>query len=274
VAAHHEQALSLAGAVERLEAAARGRFVRWDPALWREMVQGPAQDLAAGLDGAGAGVEAAPLVESYLKLVCEAVGLGYLFPASAGRESFFNLAFRTLAPVLVPRLPAEERGRALAGMWNLAENLERAPVWLARIFYRAAWSWRSLASLEGMVAEVARLALDEPSERLGESARTLWVNLGDEDRRFLPGPAHFVAPTVLCVHDRSRAAISLGVWIVDEPLSLGPMGCAASPAAEVVGWWKAIALDARFDEPHGGVANPWRAAATLVTSQMVVVRLP
>jgi hypothetical protein len=182
------------------------------------------------------------------------VGLGYLFPASAGRESFFNLAFRTLAPVLVPRLPAEERGRALAGMWNLAENLERAPVWLARIFYRAAWSWRSLASLEGMVAEVARLALDEPSERLGESARTLWVNLGDEDRRFLPGPAHFVAPTVLCVHDRSRAAISLGVWIVDEPLSLGPMGCAASPAAEVVGWWKAIALDARFDEPHGG----WR----------------
>jgi hypothetical protein len=115
------------------------------------------------------------------------VGLGYLFPASAGRESFFNLAFRTLAPVLLPRLPAEERARTLAAMWNLAENLESAPVWLARIFYRAAWGWRSLASLEGVVAEVAPLALDEPPARLGASPRVVWVGLADEDRRFLPG---------------------------------------------------------------------------------------
>ena len=263
--------MTLAAAVERLEATARGRFVRWDPALWRELVNGPAADLAAGLDGVGAGVAAAPLVESYLRLLCEAVGLGYLFPASAGRESFFNLAFRTLAPVLLPRLPADERARALAGIWNLAENLESAPVWLARIFYRAAWGWRSLANLEGVVAEVARLALDEPPARLGASPRVVWVALSDEDRRFLPGTAHFVAPTVLCVHDRSRAGITLGVWLIDEPLSLGPMGCAAAPAA---GTWSRAVRDARFDEPLGGVENPWRAAATLVTSQKVVTLLP
>jgi hypothetical protein len=263
--------VTLAAAVERLEATARGRFVRWDPALWRELVRGPAADLAAGLDAAGAGLAAAPLVESYLRLVCEAVGLGYLFPSSAGRESFFNLAFRTLAPVLLPRLPAEERAPALAGMWNLAENLESAPVWLARIFHRAAWGWRSLASLEGVVAEVARLALDEPPARLGKSPRVMWVGLADEDPRFLPGAAHFVAPTVLCVHDRSRAGVSLGVWLVDDPLSLGPMGCPATPALEP---WSRTVRDARFDEPLGGVENAWRAAATLVTSQKVVALLP
>jgi hypothetical protein len=271
VAAHDEQALSLSAAVERLEAAARGRFVRWDPTLWRELVRGPATDLAAGLDAAGAGVAAVPLVESYLRLVCEAVGLGYLFPASAGRESFFNLAFRTLAPVLLPRLPAYERARALAGMWNLAENLESAPVWLARIFYRAAWGWRTLASLEGVVAEVARLALSEPESRLGAAPRVVWMNLGDEDRRFLPGGAHFVAPTVVCVHDRARAGVSLGVWLVDEPLSLGPMGCAATPAPAA---WSRAVSDVRFDEPLGGVENVWRAAATLVTSQQIVALLP
>jgi hypothetical protein len=267
--------LSLAGAVERLEAAARGRFVRWDPALWRELVRGPAADLAAGLDGAGAGVEAAPMVESYLRLLCEAVGLGYLFPASAGRESFFNLAFRTLAPVLLPRLPAAERGRALAQLWNLAENLEQAPVWLGRIFFRSAWGWRSLERLDAAVREVERLALEPPRATLGDDPRLVWVNLGEEDRRFLPGRAHFVAPTVLCVHDRTRQGVSLGVWLVEEPLSLGPMGCTETPPPATGARWKKVAQrDARFDEPHGAVANAWRAAATLITSQQVVGLLP
>ena len=269
--------MTLATAVERLERSARGRFVRWDAALWRELVRGPAQDLAAGLDHAGAGVEAAPLVESYLALACEAVGLGYLFPASAGRESFFNLAFRTLAPVLLPRLPAGPRGAALASLWNLAENLERAPVWLARIFFRVAQGWRSLERIEDAVAEVERLALGEPADRLADGADVVWINLGDEDRRFLPGRAHFVAPAVLCVHDRVRPGASLGVWLVEAPLSLGPMGCATEPAAGSAAgrrWRKLAERDPRFDEPHDAVANAWRAAATLVTSQQLVALVP
>ena len=30
-----------------------------------------------------------------------------------------------------------------------------------------------------------------------------------------------------CVHDRLRPGVSLGVWLTDDPLSLGPMGCVA-----------------------------------------------
>jgi hypothetical protein len=269
--------MSLDGAVERLEAAARGRFVRWDGAVWREVVDGPATELARGLDAAGAGVEAAPLVESFLRLLCEAVGLGYLFPAGAGRDSFFGLAFRTLAPSLIPRLPPPRRAEALASLWNLGENLEAAPVWLARIFFRVARGWSTLEHLEAVVAEVERLAMGPPGGKLGDPLRVEWVGLEAEDRRFLPGRMHFVAPTVLCVHDRVRPGVSLGVWLSGEPLPLGPMGCGDAPGAGSAAgarWRRVAESDRRFDEPFGAVANAWRAAAALVASQRVVVLLP
>ena len=269
--------MSLEGAVERLETAAQGRFVRWDGALWRDVVGGPATELARGLDDAGAGIGAAPLVESYLRLLCEAVGLGYLFPTGAGRESFFGLAFRHLAPSLLPRLPASRRAEVLAGLWNLGENLEVAPVWLARIFHRVARGWTTLEHLEEVVAEVERLALGPPAGKLGDPLRVEWVALETEDRRFLPGRMHFVTPTVLCVHDRARAGMSLGVWLTGDPLVLGPMGCRDAPGAGSTAGarWKRVAeSDRRFDEPFGAVANSWRAAAAVVTSQRVVVLLP
>lgn len=266
-------------AAERLEAQARMRFVRWDAALWREVMAGPVGDLAAGLDAVGAGVEAAPLVESFLRLSCEAVGRGYLFPTSAGRESFFGLAFRVLMPILVPRLPAARRAAAMAALWNLAENLEVGPVWLARIFFRVASGWRALDDLEDKVAEVERVALAPPAEglRLTDADRGLWISLADEDRRFLPGRMHFVAPTVLCVHDRMRAGVRVGVWLIDDPLVLGGMACDVDPGeAALAGarWKKVAAGDPRFNEPLGAVANAWRAAASLVTSQKILALLP
>jgi hypothetical protein len=271
--------VTLADAAVRLEQAARGRFVHWDGSLWLDIVNGPVGDLASGLDGAGAGIEAAPVVESFLRLACEAVGRGYLFPTSAGRESFFGLAFRVLVPVLVPRLPPERRAAAMAALWNLSENLEAGPVWLARIFYRVAWGWRSLDDLEAKVAEVERLASAPPDEgqRLGDRERALWIGLAEEDRRFLPGRLHFVAPTVLCVHDRSRAGVRVGVWLIDEPLVLGAMACDHEPGPEAAAgarWKKIASAERRFDEPHAAIANAWRAAASLVTSQKILALLP
>ena len=59
--------------VGELEEGARRRFVRWDAALWQRVVEGPARALAASLrDDAGAG----PVLESYLRLACEGIGLG------------------------------------------------------------------------------------------------------------------------------------------------------------------------------------------------------
>src|SRR5262245_30986953 len=216
--------------VEDLEAAARRRFVNWDEYLWKELMAGPAVELASGLEGAGAGEAARPLLESYLRLGCEAIGLGYLFPAATGVESFFTFAWTQLIPALLPRLPAARAAQALAACWNLGENLESSPPWLRRIFYRLARGLRSLDELGGLAERVGRLALEPPAGSLAAGASSLWISLADEDRRFLPGALHFVAPTVVCVHDRQRTAAggreaaTVGVWLADPPLVLGAMG--------------------------------------------------
>ncbi|HSB60075.1 MAG TPA: hypothetical protein VLI67_00050, partial [Vicinamibacteria bacterium] len=75
--------------VEELEQAARARFVRWDPALWRDLVAGPARELAESLEGARLPApQGQALLESYLRLGCEAIGLGYLVPGSSGASNF------------------------------------------------------------------------------------------------------------------------------------------------------------------------------------------
>jgi hypothetical protein len=234
-------------AADALEAEARRRFVRWDPRLWRQIVEGPAQALAG-----------APR-EAYLRLCCEAVGLGYLFPAAAGREGFFNLAFLELAPLLLPALAPARQVELLALLWNLGENLESAAPWLGRIFVRVCGGLASLDGLEAVVADVERQALGPPTEPLGVDEER--VDLAGEDRRFLPGPLHFVAPTVVCVHDRLRAGVSLGVWLAAPPLVLGPMGCGADVAAA-----------GGDGDAFAAAANEWRRATALVTSQRVVVR--
>jgi hypothetical protein len=239
---------------DELEAAARARFARWDPRLWRHVVDGPAR----ALDG--------PAAAAYLELCAEAIGLGYLVPAAAGRDAFFNLAFLELVPAHLGRLPPPRQAEILAALWNIGENLAAAAPWLERILVRVGRGLTSLDRLEEVVAGVERQALGEPTERLGPAAETTWIDLGAEDRRFLPGALHFIAPTVLCVHDRLRADASLGVWLGTPPLVLGSMGCAAPPA---------VAADTAFvDEPYATCANPWRAAAALVTSQRIVARAP
>jgi hypothetical protein len=266
---------------------ARTRFVRWDEGLWRELVHGPAARLAAGLGKAGVADAAAVegLLRSYLTLACEGVGLGYLYPSAAGRDAFFNLAFHTLLPRDLPLLPPARWGEALAQCWNLGENLEGGAAWLRRLFARRLAQLASLAELEAAVADVSRQALEPPAARLGARARQVWVTLADEDRRFLPGAVHFLAPTVVCVHDRLRTggggrdAEALGVWLGDPPLVLGALRCEESVApdggAALPDPLRAtLAADARVTELAAGAVNEWRAAVAQTTSQLLVALYP
>jgi hypothetical protein len=275
------------GRVERLEAEARQRFARWDPALWRDVCDGPARTLAEGLRSAGAtGHDGEALLESYLRLASEGIGLGYLYPASAGAQSFFTLAWTRLVPASLPSLPPERRAAVLADCWNLGENLESAPVWLRRIFLRVFAGREGLADLQAVVADVSSQALGEPGRRLQGPARVRieWLYLAHEDPRFLPGPLHFLAPTVVCVHDRSRTggdgrdAAAVGAWLGPEPLFLGAMGCDEAPAPDP-GLRLDLLEELERRQPMAAdwramAANEWRAAVTLETSQYLVALLP
>jgi hypothetical protein len=256
----------LAKAIAAIEDQARRRYVRWDEALWREVLGGPAAELAATNDVA--------LVTSYLQLAAEGIGLGYLVPAASGVENFFTLAWRKLIPRLLGAVPDPQRRVELLAMaWNLGENLEGQAAWLRRLFHRRCRDLAALEELPALVSGIAGLALGEPEQRLAEKARTLWIPLAAEDRRFLPGAMHFLAPTVVCVHDRLRSdpngdPVTQGVWLGDEPLALGPMGC--RDAVEVA----TAPLPVTVDEVFAACRNDWRAAVALVTSQHLVALLP
>lgn len=262
----------MADLVAELEERARQRYVRWDPALWRRVLEGPARELAESLRAAGADDAAAQrLLESYLRLACEGIGLGYLFPPELG-EGFFTHAFFRLLPRSLAGLAPEKRAQALADCWNLGENLEHAPAWWRRMFVRLS-DGAALAALSELVVRAARDALGEPGARLSGRTLHLLIDLGAEDRQFLPGVLHFVAPTVVCVHDRHAASRTLGVWLVDPPLVLGPMGCAASvgPSSDRLDLVDDLAKqDPRANDVLNSCANEWRAALTLETSQLLV----
>jgi hypothetical protein len=270
--------------VDELEASAQGRFVRWHPALWRELLSGPAQQLGQALGAAGAGEsEAEGLLRTYLQLSAEAIGLGYLYPASAGRQNFFTLAWSELVPRQLAAVSSSERARVLAQLWNLGENLEAAPPWVQRLFCRVGRDLPSLENIDERLRERTAEAMEPPERKVGYTARAHWVDLSREDGRFLPGAMHFLAPTVVCVHDRHRGAAAgreaatQGVWMTHTPMLLGAMGCRETPPVEL----KSPSLlkdlerrDPRADGWFSSAANEWRAAASLHTSQHVVVLVP
>ncbi len=269
---------------DELEANARARFVRWDSALWQELTRGAAQQLGQSLLAAGLSAEEGEeLLRAYLQLGAEAVGLGYLYPASAGRQNFFTLAWTDLIPRLLASVPAQERSRVFAQLWNLGENLESAPPWVQRLFWRVGQGLTSLADLETQLRRTSEVALEPPARPLGSRAQGHWVDLSQEDSRFLPGALHFLAPTVVCVHDRHRHAVAgreaatQGLWLADTPLTLGAMGCRETPEPASVDsphLSEALREDPRADAWFATLANEWRTAATLHTSQHVLVFLP
>lgn len=271
---------------DQIEAAARRRFVKWDAQLWRFVLDGPALALAQGLTRSGLdAARAGALLEGYLGLAAEGIGLGYLFPESSGAQSFLTQAFYRLLPAALPGQPPEAAARALADTWNLGENLERSPAWLRRLFVRLTPGPESLLDLERLVADVEARALRPPAQKLAGSWALHWLHLAEDDPRFLPGAVHFVAPSVACVHDRHRGTaqagregVSLGVWLDEKPLLLGAMGCGETPALDPgldLGLLEEVARrDRRVDSWLAMARNEWRAAVSLETSQFLVALLP
>jgi hypothetical protein len=280
--------------IDELEAGAKKRFVRWDAALWRSIVDGPARELGAALGARGGegGEGGETILRTYLELACEAIGLGLLFPATAtGADNFFTLAWTRLVPRGLAAQPPAKRAEILASLWNLGENLEQSPAWLRRIFLRLCdQSKLDLGQLEELVARVAARAVEPPAQRLGKDGEQMrvsphWIHLAGEDPRFLPGALHFVAPLVVCVHDRLRTggggrdAATIGVWLgADPPMSLGAMGCKedVQRTSTITAQTTASLAqnDLRFGDPWAAARNEWAAAITLETSQLLLALLP
>jgi hypothetical protein len=264
--------------VADIERSAAARFVRWDQDLWQQMLEGPATKLSGQLT-----TKETPLLLSYLRLVAEGIGAGLLVPSGIGASTFTTLAFCELLPEQLPSIPAARQASVLAACWNLGENLSKEPAWLERIFRRRMLSGVTLSNLSQEVEGISSQILGEPVGKLDSAGNVAWVDLATDDRRFLPGRMHWLAPTVLCVHDRLRTsrhgdAVCQGVWLSHEPLSLGRLQCDESMKGKRSSggplWRQTPEQDKRFTGTFFTIRNKWRAAAVLRTSQFLVTMTP
>src|SRR5262249_31819622 len=130
------------------------RFARWDLALYRALCQGPAKRLGRRLKAKPFG---AALLDAYLALAGDAIGLGYVDQEGYDALTKEGRAAANLIALLwIKKLPErrfegdpEQQIDLFAKAFNVGEGLLGEPGWLNR--YVAA-SLHDLAELDGFEA--------------------------------------------------------------------------------------------------------------------------
>lgn len=205
--------------VEHHEREGKRRFSRWDQDSFRAIVFGPGKRLAEAIDGSP---DAAPLFLGWLKLVEEAVGLGYVRSGliaaddklAFAPENLLELLLTALIPNKIGVCPPQGRVALLAKAWNLGEGLLAEPPWLNLVVASAMANVTSLLDMEGRLLRILDTALAPRAKSAFTGpygVKTL--DLKDVDGAFLPGRMHFAEPALVCIHDRKRPDLVAGVLL-------------------------------------------------------------
>jgi len=203
---------AIAHIVTDMAALGRRNSSRFDAARFHELAATRGAQLWQQVGGDPHGVA---VLRSYLRLVAEAVGMGCLVEDARGMQRDL------LSDLLVSQVPArlgsiapERRVPCLALLWNLGEGLLQEPAWLNRFAMAFAGDARDLLALPAHLASVLEPVLVPMASSQWAGPCALQVldprPLADS---FLPGAMHLAAPAVVCVHDRRRAELQLGVLL-------------------------------------------------------------
>lgn len=262
--------MTLAERIRHLEDAAPRLYSRWSPRAWRLVCEGPAVALWDGLAETPDGE--ATLTE-YLFLLREAVGLGYvsasapedLAAVDAPGRGFLAVALCDVLPRLLPALPAKDRARVLAQIWNVGEKLVAQPVWLNRYLAIRLRELASLAGFEEFLGRVLREGLDPvPVSSWAAPFHTEIVDPSTADRAFLPGRMHMATPSIACVHDRRREGRHVALLLRrGDTVVLGATPCLGESALVEV---SPPAIAFPFGEEHSRLASP--AGFLLATTEL------
>jgi hypothetical protein len=190
------------------------RFAGWNAAVFDAVAASPAVMLADRFRGQP---DADAVVAGYLRLAHQAVGTGVLTRSSAGVRGWGSFLERLVAETLPAGLPdvaPARRTRALVEAWNLGEGLLREPAWLDRYVNACAGGLRGLDDLAGFLARTLGPVMTPapPSSWTGRF-RVSVLDLRPAHDEFLPGRVRLAAPTVLCVDDRRREGLQVGVLL-------------------------------------------------------------
>jgi hypothetical protein len=209
---------SFAALLERAQSEGPRRFAAWNAEAFAAIAGGPARRL---WDRLGPGHPSrGQVMQGYLRLIIEGVGLGFFDRASAAAEastSLLALCFCRLIPDGLAQIPTSEQLPLMVRLWNLGEGLRLEAAWLDRYIAGATSRITDLLQVEETLVEIL-----EPALAGGGSAE--WsgpFSVSVLDTRaitpdFLPGRMHLAAPSLVCVHDRRVADRQLGVLLRPE----------------------------------------------------------
>lgn len=195
------------------------RFSRWNGDLFHAVVYGPGKRLAGSIDGSP---DAATIFLGWMKLVEEAVGLGYVRPGiivsedklAFAPENLMELLLLDLLPGRLGAMAPNGRAALLAKAWNLAEGLLAEAPWLNLVVASAMKNVPSLLDIEGRLLRILETALAPRAKSSFQGPYSVKVmDLRDVDSAFLPGRMHFAEPALVCVHDRKRPDVVAGVLL-------------------------------------------------------------
>lgn len=189
-------------------------FSRWDAAVFDAVAHGPATALAERLAGQP---DADAVIDGYLRLVQQGVGSGVLKHAAAGAagwSSFLERLLVELIPARLPEIAPERRLKVLVDAWNLGEGLLREPAWVDRYVNACASALPRLDGLEDfLVRTLGPVLTPAPPAAWTGLMKITVLDLRAAHDEFLPGQLRLAAPTVLCVEDRRRAGLQVGVFL-------------------------------------------------------------
>lgn len=189
-------------------------FSRWDAAVFDAVASGPAAALAERLAGQPG---AASALDGYLRIVQQGVGSGvvkHAEAAAAGWSSFLERLLVELVPARLPEIAPDRRLKVLVDAWNLGEGLLREPAWVDRYVNACAGALPRLDALEDfLVRTLSPVLIPAPPAAWAGLLKITVLDLRAAHDEFLPGRLHLAAPTVLCVEDRRRAGLQVGVFL-------------------------------------------------------------
>lgn len=187
------------------------RFSRWNADVFDAITAGPAAALAERLAGQP---DAEATLSGYMRLVQQGVGSGVLRQAGAAWSSFLERLLVELIPARLPEIAPERRLRVLVDAWNLGEGLLREPAWVDRYVSACASALPRLDALEDFLAHTLGPVLTPaPPATWSGLLKVTAVDLRAAHDEFLPGRMRLAAPAVLCVEDRRRAGLQVGVLL-------------------------------------------------------------
>jgi hypothetical protein len=192
----------------------RRRFAFWNAELFDAYVTGPATALS---DHMHKQADEPDVVAGYLQLVQEGIGgacLRQAKSAALGWTNFLEFCLVQAVPALLPQTGVGKRLPLLVKIWNLGEGLLREPSWLDRYVTARAGELADLAEIESFLVHTLEPVLKPVASATWTGPFAVTVHdLRPIHDEFLPGTLRLAAPTVVCVTDRRKPGLEVGMLL-------------------------------------------------------------